>query len=107
MGHPYANAGAPFAHWAGRASFFLRLLIARMLGLVVLCCLTGCPGTHKSSDPPPGPAMPAVPNGIAFEDVAKSSGVIYTWPTQPKPMRNIEAFGRGCAFLDYDDDGWQ
>ena len=28
-------------------------------------------------------------------------------PLQPRPMRNVEAFGTGCAFLDYDGDGWQ
>ena len=28
-------------------------------------------------------------------------------PVQPRPMRNVEAFGTGCAFLDYDNDGWQ
>jgi len=46
-------------------------------------------------------------NGIAFEEVAKRSGLHYRWKVQPRPMRNLEAFGSGCAFLDYDNDGWQ
>ena len=43
---------------------------------------------------------------IRFEDCAASSGINYAYPKQPKPMRIIEAFGCGCAFLDYDADGW-
>lgn len=45
--------------------------------------------------------------GIAFEEVAKKSGVRYQWRPQPRPLRNLEAFGTGCAFFDYDNDGWQ
>lgn len=52
-------------------------------------------------------AVPRLVNGIGFVDVAKAVGLDYRWPMQPRPMRNKEAFGAGCAFLDYDDDGWQ
>jgi hypothetical protein len=50
---------------------------------------------------------PRLVNGIGFVDVAEAVGLDYRWPQQPRPMRNKEAFGAGCAFLDYDDDGWQ
>jgi hypothetical protein len=49
---------------------------------------------------------PDTSSGIQFEDVAAKSGVEYRWPLQPRPQRNVEAFGAGCAFLDFDDDGW-
>ncbi len=45
--------------------------------------------------------------GIRFEEVARKNGLDFAWPVQSKPMRNLEAFGVGCAFLDYDNDGWQ
>jgi len=44
---------------------------------------------------------------VRFVDVAKSVGLDYRWPKQPRPLRSLEAFGVGCAFLDYDNDGWQ
>src|SRR5579871_5326112 len=45
-------------------------------------------------------------DGIRFENVAEAAGLRYRWPIQPRPIRILEAFGCGCAFLDYDDDGW-
>lgn len=47
------------------------------------------------------------PSGIRFENVAAASGFRFHWPQQRRPMRNLEAFGCGCAFWDYDGDGWQ
>src|SRR5262249_45576917 len=43
--------------------------------------------------------------GIRFENVTERAGLHYRWPAQPRPMRILEAFGCGCAFLDYDNDG--
>ncbi len=34
-------------------------------------------------------------------------GLAYTWPRLPSPLSILDAFGCGCAFFDYDDDGWQ
>jgi len=53
------------------------------------------------------PASYTAPGGVRLESAAAASGVSYSWPQQPRPMRNLEAFGAGCAFFDYDDDGWQ
>jgi hypothetical protein len=80
--------------------------------------LTGCRSTAgRSANAAPAAAhvaLPAVPNvtavtpdGIQFESVAKSRGLAFEWPRQARPLRNLEAFGCGCAFLDYDNDGWQ
>jgi hypothetical protein len=65
---------------------------------------------QKSADPTSA-APPANPSraveGIRFENVAQAAGVTYRWPQQPRPMRTLEAFGCGCAFADFDNDGWQ
>ncbi|HZO89886.1 MAG TPA: CRTAC1 family protein [Chthonomonadaceae bacterium] len=58
-----------------------------------------------SADPYARPAQAV--QGIRFENVAEKAGLHYRWPQQPRPLRNLEAFGCGCAFLDYDNDGWQ
>src|SRR5260221_5965947 len=73
--------------------------------------LAGCRNNSRSTQPGPSPSpAPATKLGdaspINFEDRAAASGVTYIYPNQPKPMRILEAFGCGCAFLDYDDDGW-
>lgn len=42
-----------------------------------------------------------------FEDVAAKTGLHCTWTPKPRPFRILDSFGSGCAFLDYDQDGWQ
>lgn len=77
--------------------------------LLALGLLCGC----GRSGPPlaTAPLVPAAPApdtaGIRLEDVAASSGLDYVWPPLQRPLRNLESFGSGCAFLDYDNDGWQ
>ncbi len=61
------------------------------------------PGAISATTSKPDPA----PFGIAFRNATLSTGLNYVWPKQARPMRNVEAFGTGCAFLDYDNDGWQ
>ena len=74
--------------------------------------VSGC--SHKN--PPQSKANPTLPNaditlmtsdGIQLENITEPSGLKFTWPPQARPMRNLEAFGCGCAFIDYDNDGWQ
>ncbi len=83
-------------------------LMGTAMGLLLGGC--GKVSSHKSSKPEQASAAvaaAATPSGIRFANVAAASGIRFRWPQQPRPMRNKEAFGRGCAFLDYDDDGWQ
>jgi len=88
-----------------RSTTLLSFLL--LLSLCLLAVLgAGCRKTSQATRARPAPA-PAAPGGIRFENVAESSGVRFQWPQQPRPLRNLEAFGCGCAFLDYDDDGWQ
>lgn len=92
-----------------RQARFLRILSFFLLALLLHCC--GCdrsrPKPARSAENTPGPAPHPLTNSIQFENVAATAGLHYTWPAQPRPMRNLEAFGSGCAFLDYDNDGWQ
>lgn len=87
------------------------LIALRFKRVVLLCCLLCCGCRHSSVSivAPASPASPAASawNGIQFENVTRTANVDYVWPRQPRPMRNLEAFGSGCAFLDYDNDGWQ
>jgi hypothetical protein len=43
---------------------------------------------------------------IRFNDVTSRSGITYHWSVAKRPMRIIDAIGGGCAFVDYDCDGW-
>jgi len=74
--------------------------------LAALAMVAGCP---RPTTPPdkPTPAPVARVEGVGFESVAEKAGLTYRWPKQARPMRNLEAFGCGCAFFDYDDDGFQ
>lgn len=79
-----------------------RFVISTLLaaGLLVSCRKPAVSG----ASPPPGPEAPA---GVRFEVATHAAGITFHWPQQPRPMRNYEAFGAGCAFLDYDGDGRQ
>lgn len=58
------------------------------------------PGANKVEKEGTNPAP-----WVIFRDRAADLGLTYTWPQKPRPMRNLEAFGTGCAFLDYNGDG--
>jgi enediyne biosynthesis protein E4 len=77
-----------------------------LLSLAGAFVLAGCEPVSSRSLPPAAPPAAASPS-IRFENVAVAAGLRYRWPEQPRPMRNLEAIGAGCAFLDYDNDGWQ
>jgi enediyne biosynthesis protein E4 len=44
---------------------------------------------------------------LRFEDIAHEAGIHHRWGHNGKtPLTNLESFGTGCAFWDYDGDGW-
>jgi enediyne biosynthesis protein E4 len=101
---------APSAHPVRQTLLIVAVLAA-------FAQLAGC-DRFRAHNPPKDPTLAAAAadplsrpakmvDGILFEDVAQSAGITFRWPQQPRPMRNLEAFGCGCAFLDYDNDGWQ
>ena len=52
------------------------------------------------------PEFEADAASIHFVDAAAALGIDYVWPVQIRPMHSPDSFGSGCAFLDYDQDGW-
>jgi len=60
-----------------------------------------------SADPPANPAAPAKPFS-RFTDVAQSAGLTKTmfYGIPEKVTYIVEEMGGGCAFFDYDNDGW-
>jgi hypothetical protein len=69
------------------------------------CCYFGDDQPVRIPDKP-SPKI-SEPTPISFVDMAVESGLVFTYPLQPRPMRVLEAFGKGCAAFDADNDGWQ
>ncbi len=47
------------------------------------------------------------PSAARFVDVAESAGLHYQWTIEGKrPLNILQTIGNGCAFLDYDNDGF-
>lgn len=53
------------------------------------------------------PASLATASSIRFEQVSPTAGIRHQWRAQRHPLNILGAFGCGCAFLDYDNDGLQ
>jgi len=92
----------------------VRLPVFRPLLLLLwgAACLPvcGCDGTSPSrGQPPPLVAnknAPAPTSGL-FRDVAGEAGLRFRWGYGGRsPLNILETARGGCAFLDYDGDGW-
>jgi hypothetical protein len=87
----------------------------QILGLLCLLCLPlwGCgKGSDKSSNTAPPnqkpPESAQAPSHTPFEDVTQKAGINFVLGHQGRsPLTILETLGNGCAFLDYDGDGWQ
>ena len=75
-----------------------------LLALASFCAAFVCSCRHAAPNPTPPPTAFAP---IRLVDVAKDAGVDYAWPKPPGVFGTKEAFGCGCAFIDYDNSGWQ
>lgn len=73
--------------------------------LAALCALTACGHHTHSGARTKARTLPTF--SIHFVDAAPTGGLSYRWPTLPRPLGTREAFGKGCAFLDFDNDGRQ
>jgi len=82
----------------GRQRQIVRALTATFAAFALLA------GCHPSGSPAGKIHEPQSP--IRLVDIAQSSGAVYRWPEEPRPFGIKEAFGLGCAFIDYDNDGW-
>ncbi|HLK56683.1 MAG TPA: CRTAC1 family protein [Chthonomonadaceae bacterium] len=76
----------------------------------LLCLLPGCtPSPHLSAPPPPSqtPLLPAENPPFRFVPVTQQAGIHFKLGHNRKsPLTILETSGGGCAFLDYDNDGW-
>lgn len=75
----------------------------RSAAVVLAAALLAAGCAHRKPAPPSPTADPT--GGIRFESVAASAGLTYRWPRQRRPLRILDAFGTGCAFLDFNRDG--
>ena len=84
---------------------------------VLLAVISGCtahpPATVTA--PPRGPAQASLSEPIRFESAAASAGIHFTLSNNlsnnssnngHSPLTILQTSGGGCAFLDYDNDGW-
>jgi hypothetical protein len=74
---------------------FIRFLLVTLL----VSNLSSLPQVRQT--PPPTAAV------VTFEDVTKKSGITWVHSNAQSAARHLpETVGAGCAFLDYDNDGW-
>jgi hypothetical protein len=80
-----------------------RLRLSLLGALLAAVTLSGCRSSKAvgRGDAPPSPAQPD------YRDVAAESGLNYTWRAPRNKIWTIrDGIGAGCAFLDFDQDGW-
>jgi hypothetical protein len=67
--------------------------------------LSPTPGCRPPGPPAAAAAVPSPPP--RFEEVAAASGLKFRWGHQGRTaLTNLQSFGYGAAFFDYDGDGW-
>jgi Ca2+-binding RTX toxin-like protein len=76
----------------------------RLLLLSLLCLASGCHGGVGSSS-----SSEAAPrSGIRFTDVTAAAGISFQHVNGAEGKKYMpETMGSGCAFIDYNNDGWQ
>lgn len=77
----------------------------RLTGIlcVLISVIFGC-APKPAATPPPSPA----PAAVTFEEVTATAGIHFRHVSGASARKLLpETMGSGCAFLDYDNDGWQ
>ena len=81
------------------------LIYQRELSLFALLWLVALPGCGGRPRAGVGTRVSGTPVRLVNETPA--CGITYQYPALARPLGTKEAFGCGCAFLDYDGDGFQ
>src|SRR6266550_7684215 len=83
-----------------QVAVLLRLMIALGLALTVIFDFSFTARAQRASAPPK--------SAITFEEVPpRTSGITWVHNNAHSPERHLpETVGAGCAFLEYDNDGW-
>jgi hypothetical protein len=82
-----------------------------VLTAMALLCLMSLVAAQEKKVPAtllPATASSPTVTAVSFSDVTRSSGLSSFQHTSGAAFKDyiIEATGSGCAFLDYDNDGW-
>jgi len=83
------------------------MLLRNFTSFVLYLCLAHVAFAQKAPQPEGG-ATQRTPGRIVFREIPPSeSGITWTHDNAHSPERYLpETVGGGCAFLDYDNDGW-
>jgi hypothetical protein len=69
--------------------------------LAAALLVSGCRPSAGPAPPPPPPVAP-----VAYREVAQAAGLQYEWgPRNRTPLSNLDTFGAGCGFVDFNRDG--
>src|SRR4029077_18796057 len=83
------------------------MLLRNFTSFVLCLCLTHVALAQKAPQPE-NSAVPRAPGRIVFREIPPTeSGITWSHNNAHSPERYLpETVGGGCAFLDYDNDGW-
>jgi len=83
------------------SSFIVRRSVLELAQVITLGAALTAAVDNASAEPPPAPAV------VLFTDVTTAARIDFVETIGDDEMSNIvEATGVGCAFVDYDGDGW-
>ena len=69
---------------------------------------TSAPAEQVAASPSPSPTPPRPSGPIEYTDVTADAGIRFKHNSGAFGKKYLpETIGSGCAFLDYDNDGWQ
>src|SRR4051794_24150347 len=82
------------------------------LAVLCLAVLAGCSSLSGASRHDAAAIVSASPTAtgasVRFTDITEKAGIRFQQQSSKTPRKYlIETFGSGCAFIDYDGDGWQ
>lgn len=110
---------APGSHQYCASQKFPRCVLQALVGItsailvalmLVSCQRASAPfSTSNRASPLPSPDSAIVPLApdVDYHDLSEHAGLRYSWSNHPPgPWTILETAGAGCAFLDYDGDGW-
>jgi hypothetical protein len=85
----------------------IRKILAALAALSLGTALTGCHPPAEST-PVKATPIPVTPAGITFADVTKQAGINFRHVNGAFGQKWLpETMGSGCAWIDYDGDGYQ
>src|SRR5688572_1697049 len=98
-----------------RPNFIFPVFIVLSFVLLSACKQSATPVTAPSAEvanqapsPSPSPTLPRPSGPIQFADVTAQAGILFKHNSGAFGKKYLpETLGAGCAFLDYDNDGWQ